>query len=875
MKVFLTHRMLWCFILTGFWQTVSGYVSPPNLASPFAGATINTFEAYLSIYSVSGAKGYQIQYDVVNTFNSSSLKQDTTSPNTSGIFTGPLLKGQKYYWRARAYKPGDTSDWSQVRDFTVFTKMELSSPANNTTGIIRPLQAIYVNYKTNPIYIFEADTNSSFDSPLKVLRSQDSPLFVDSAMFRFGGTVYWRATVIDEGGDTLLWSDIRKYTFYTQPTIDALSSTTGPQFIISWPNTALAEVVLQVDTNNSFDSPVLIEKLLPSYTLRDTLNDLLFGKKYYYRIRAKFDTSYSIWSLTKSVTVLTNGAINSPSNIGVVGILNITFGWTKLNGSNVQFQLSKSSDYSQIMKDTLNLSGTSYSYPPTLDLNTRYYFRIRYMHAKDTTEWFNRTFMTYTGQVNVGSPTDWNMAEEVRPRFRFREVPWATSYVLEIDTGTVFPSTPSSFYIRIDSFVFDGSYYSYADTSLLYNQNYVWRMYAIKDTEAAEPTLDRRFKTQAAPVGYFPQNNYIGIGTNTNALVTGIPGSTYIQWELDTTLSFNSVLYNSGVNPHVPDDFTPQYVELDFPKDLSFNAIYYWRSRCINLVDTGEWSSVFNFTTTTNVFMYSPADGSTNQPLSTILKWGIQGSAADYKYQYQLATDSDFTNKPIITLPVNKNGEITVTCAYGTQYYWRARVMHSKDTSDWSVMYRFKTVNAPVIAKPNLLTPPANATNVPITVVSFGWSIVANATDYDIEVASDADFTQVLASANALGTGAQMSNLMPGKRYYWRVRARMSSIIGAWSTVRWFETEAPVGLNETGVSSPILIYPNPANDEVSIDAQKPIAIAIYDLQGKCVFQSDQSQPAQKINTGNWTRGLYLVKIYSEGQVLTQKLVIAE
>jgi hypothetical protein len=858
-------------MLLSFTTIALGALSAPTLSTPISGVTLKSFEAGLYVRSVTNATGYQFQYDTVITFNSGLMRQDTSSQTF--IFTQTLLKGKKYYWRARAFRPGDTSSWSGINNLTIFTKFELFQPPNNTSGTVKGLTCGPAGNYTLPIYVFEVDTTLNFNSPLHVIRNQSTRLFIDTPLFKFGNTLYWRATAISSLGDTLDWSETYKYSIYVQPTIYSNSSFVDPKLIISWPTMDLAEVVVQMDTSANFTSSRLTEKILAPGTLRDTLKDLMFGDKYYYRIRAKYDTFLSNWTIVKSFTVYATESITNPSYHGTANNLIINFTWRDMDGTMIQFQLATDTGYSQLMKDTL-LTGTNYLYPDTFDLNTYYYMRIRFMHAKDTTPWVTNYFHTYTGQVNLGAPSSNQQNVNVRPQFAFIAQKWADSHMLEVDTGTSFGSLHSPYYININSFT-SGSFYTTVDTTLRYGQNYVWRVSAIRGTDTGEASTPYIFKTTANPTLYFPPNNFIGIGTSTNGLITGIKGSAFVQWELDTTLLFNSAEYATGIDEHVADDFDPNHIVLNFPKDRLFKTAYYWRATCINIVDTSDWSPAFLFNTTTDVVITNPVNGSVNVPLKPSLQWSVQGSASDYRYQYQLSTDSNFSIKPITTLPQDESAIVTVTCNYGTKYYWRARATHSRDTSGWSAIAWFTTINAPVISPPVLLFPPANATNIPLTPVTLAWSTIQNATTYDVQVASDANFSSVVANANTPGTGALFSGIQPSSRYYWRVRGKMDDLPGTWSVARWFESVLAVGLSETVADIQLSIYPNPAKDELNIASQKSFTIAVYDTKGTCVYQNNNEQTTIKIDTKEWKQGLYIVRITNEENVLSQKLIIGE
>lgn len=108
-----------------------------------------------------------------------------------------------------------------------------------------------------------------------------------------------------------------------------------------------------------------------------------------------------------------------------------------------------------------------------------------------------------------------------------------------------------------------------------------------------------------------------------------------------------------------------------------------------------------------------------------------------------------------------------------------------------------------------------------------------------------------------------------------------------WSTARPTEWAAAahsptVGINEIKSIDEVVIYPNPASTnatiEFNLDNEENLAINIYDVTGKLVNQignTTYSVGNQKITIdgSNLENGLYYVNIVSESGVITQRLMI--
>ena len=77
------------------------------------------------------------------------------------------------------------------------------------------------------------------------------------------------------------------------------------------------------------------------------------------------------------------------------------------------------------------------------------------------------------------------------------------------------------------------------------------------------------------------------------------------------------------------------------------------------------------------------------------------------------------------------------------------------------------------------------------------------------------------------------------------------------------------------ISANIMVYPNPAADEVFIQSDNTITkIVVTDLIGNLVIQQTEN-PVQRINTTSLQNGAYLIKAFTDkGLTDTKKLIIS-
>ena len=91
-----------------------------------------------------------------------------------------------------------------------------------------------------------------------------------------------------------------------------------------------------------------------------------------------------------------------------------------------------------------------------------------------------------------------------------------------------------------------------------------------------------------------------------------------------------------------------------------------------------------------------------------------------------------------------------------------------------------------------------------------------------------------------------------------------------------FNTQS-AGVNETAISAiDLLVYPNPGSDALYIQSGNNNSIKqidVFDVSGKLIFTQNESTYSTTINTSNWVKGVYAVKIQnSNNQFLVKKIV---
>ncbi len=158
-------------------------------------------------------------------------------------------------------------------------------------------------------------------------------------------------------------------------------------------------------------------------------------------------------------------------------------------------------------------------------------------------------------------------------------------------------------------------------------------------------------------------------------------------------------------------------------------------------------------------------------------------------YKIQLSTREDFS-----TLILNTKTDISsyapdVKLLYDTTYYWRIRPFFGDDKGDWTLAWKFFSMDP--LTSPKLVSP-VNKEIVNTSTPTFTWQPVLNAATYLIQFSLSSLFDTTYLKATVGGTefGETMEPLPDGK-YYWRVRAiDASGGKGSWSEVRIVKVDA-------------------------------------------------------------------------------------
>ncbi len=191
--------------------------------------------------------------------------------------------------------------------------------------------------------------------------------------------------------------------------------------------------------------------------------------------------------------------------------------------------------------------------------------------------------------------------------------------------------------------------------------------------------------------------------------------------------------------------------------------------------------------------------------------------------------------------------------------------------------------NTPIVT--NTATTQVKATIVPVRIISYAiaannnreirndWRVGAevNTSHYIIQRSMDGkDFLSVGEVAarglNSYSFTDKVSNDILQNTVYYRLKIFDKDGMFTYSDVK------QITRNEK--QETISMYPNPARDFVNIDCSDASNLLIMDALGKTIIQYNNITKHQTINTKQFTKGVYMVKlIMNNGAIRTSKLII--
>lgn len=375
----------------------------------------------------------------------------------------------------------------------------------------------------------------------------------------------------------------------------------------------------------------------------------------------------------------------SPVNFAVHQLVRPTFYWD-ISSNAITYDLQISND-SLFGSTVLNKNGIlTNSFLLSFDLlyDTTYFWRVRAVNSFGfslwTPDWNFRTTTFLPPAPALVTPLNDSTEISLTPLLSWNASPYANTYNLQVSTDSTFNTT------QIDLSGLTVLSYNIPSGSLLYDSSYYWRVNANNFNGTSEWSSLWKFSTISTPITpvlIAPLNNSSGIIINPLLRWQSINNAENYRVQVSTDSNFSMTILDSLV--------TISEIQIQ-PETFTFNRKYYWRVNASNIAGTGNWTEIWNFTTTTLYppLLSYPQNGSGNIPIASYFFWNNVTGASSFTIQ--ITTDSTFK---FLT-----HDQQNLACCqyfsnpvlmYDTNYYWRMRSISNADTSDWSSVWKFRT----------------------------------------------------------------------------------------------------------------------------------------------------------------------------------------
>ncbi|NCC88174.1 MAG: T9SS type A sorting domain-containing protein, partial [Clostridia bacterium] len=797
---------------------------------------------------IAGNTGYIYQIDTLPSFDSPLLFENTTAINSSGAYVYDLYFGTTYYWRAAAKNAVDTSEWSATWSFTTTHSMYNTSPSNQVTNQPVLVELDWSSINGNTGYIYQIDTLPSFDSPL--LFENTTAINSSSAYvydLYFGTTYYWRAAAknaVDTSDWSATWSFTTTNSMYnTSPSNQA---TNQPVLVeLDWSGiNGNTGYIYQIDTLPSFDSPVLDEGTSPIDASYKYVGNLFYGTTYYWRAAAKNTVDTSDWSPTWSFTTIDVLLNYSPTNGAVNISINPAIDWGNLSGSTgYVVGLDTSQTFSSSLYQEQSVSNSQSNYTNLL-YGTTYYWHAAGLNAVDTSSWsvtwsFTTAYELTDAPILISPTNSITGLSYSEVDFTWSASPEAINYQYQVSLNSEFTAIIKSTTTSLISGNIIGLYP---------HTTYYWRVRGANTNGYSPWSETWSFTTESAdliaPTLITPANN----STNINI------DNVILDWE--SVFGASAYIFEITEDENFISGVTTQQIN-DTQKEiigLSEGTQYFWRVKSTDGIVYSDWSEIWNFTTEISALdapiLVTPLNNATGISVeSAILDWNSVIGAS--QYVYEISTDMNFNNN-VSTEIINETQKEIFTLSTGTQYFWRVKAINSTLESNWSETWNFITE----VPQQYLLT---------INIVGCG-TVNVDGVEYTepIMIVENSIVTLTAETTESCHFTNWDGDLV-GSTNPQQLQMNANKTVTAIFDI--------VQVDQVANNQQIQVYPNPATEYITINADNINKVEIINITGQTVFTLDQEFEYNNILIKHFNKGLYFIKITTDNGVYIENLVI--
>jgi hypothetical protein len=385
-----------------FTTTKEFSIPAPMLVSPVNDSQDNQKDGLFTWKSIEEASYYELNVSKTKNFDSL-IFEEFYLTDTSFAYT-EFEPDTTYYWRVKAFSSIDSSNWSSIWSFTIEKKQELGfifliHPFFNSMQIPLETEFRWTSEEHALQYQLQI-TDFYFHEDSLLVNAITSDTVYYYSCFEKNERYFWRVRYITET-DTSMWSF--PWIFTTEPVV----LLDKPELLYPINNIKKIPVDIEFRWNNVERKDIYMLEcsrypyFFPwKYFFYDIEEDILeysklqYNTKYYWRLMAYNDSSYSQWSdVGFFYTELQPPIVIYPDSSQFEVKVNGSIVWDTVRGAeNYVIEFSKDKLFEVIQIEEQIFDKLSYSY--SLEEDTEYFYRLKAINDSNESRWTYKSLRT-------------------------------------------------------------------------------------------------------------------------------------------------------------------------------------------------------------------------------------------------------------------------------------------------------------------------------------------------------------------------------------------------------------------------------------------------------------------------------------------------
>jgi len=380
-----------------------------------------------------------------------------------------------------------------------------------------------------------------------------------------------------------------------------------PDLYVSWNAIAGStnlQYQVQIDTTMNFNSPLKVDTtqlLLTGYKT----HELLFGQRYFWRVRAIDEGETSYWSVVHSFVIFDQVNLFNPTNNKADQNPDVNLEWKNTvvqDGTNVtitgirfwDYQYDSVPDFSSpALKEGTVAFNILKAATANLHFGKNYYWRVRARHNLSTSSWCSPWMFTVVDKLTLQSPNDNAVSQMIDVLIKWKNITGILGYEYQLALDEDF----SNLILQnvVDTNLVRCSLLQFGDVVF-------WRVRARQLQDTSSWSNSRSFTVINTVLLKSPSDAQQDVDLKPKLTWTGQTGITGYQLQVDSLPGFST--------PFV--DVKPVASEANYTvsKKLATLKTYYWRMRAFSdggaMADTSDWSTPWSFITIGPQGIYEP-----------------------------------------------------------------------------------------------------------------------------------------------------------------------------------------------------------------------------------------------------------------------------